>query len=308
MLKGWEIAIRRTSDCHYRRVRLSRAAVITGVIIMGVLAGVTGWQGVSLYQYKAIAGDRDGIKKQLAERNAQLSFFAERMSSVRAELASIRRLSHNVEQKLGRGEIAPEGGLGGAIKKTLDRDAKRLTYFNYENEFLDDMWTEMEELEAEARLEHDRTVLLTRFLETRSGLISALPSIRPINGGFVSSPFGRRRDPFSGSMKMHTGIDLAHSTNVPVYATADGVVTQVKRSPTYGKVVGIYHGFGVYTLYAHLNRQDVKPGDCVISGQQIGLLGNTGRSTHRHLHYEVRIEGRPVNPYYFMPSSSSEKN
>nr|HPQ42047.1 M23 family metallopeptidase [bacterium] len=133
-----------------------------------------------------------------------------------------------------------------------------------------------------------------------------LPSIRPIQGGFISSAFGRRRDPFTGSMKMHTGIDLAHSSNIAVCATADGVVTQVKRSPTYGKIVGIYHGYGVYTLYAHLHRQDVSPGDRVTCGQQIGLLGNTGRSTHRHLHYEVRIEGRPVNPYYFLPRASAE--
>jgi len=248
------------------------------------------------------------LKEELASRDAQMCVFADRMSNVRAELSSIRRLSQTVEQKLGRGEISSEGGLGGTVKRTIGEDAKRLTYFNYETEFLDDMWTEMEELETEARLERERSILLTGFLDARSGLISALPSIRPIRGGFISSKYGRRRDPFTGAIKMHAGIDLAHSSHVPVFTTADGVVCQVKRSSTYGKLIGIYHGYGVYTLYAHLHQQDVKPGDRVQCGQQIGLLGSTGRSTHRHLHYEVRKFKRPINPreYYvksFMFSS-----
>ncbi|MCD4652443.1 M23 family metallopeptidase [bacterium] len=307
MRRGWEISIRNTSDGHYKRVRLSRNVLYCLIAIFLGTISFSCWFGMNLNRYNSVTDDVTTLQQQLASRNAQMSFFADRMGSIRAELSSIRRLSRTVEQKLGRGELTSEGGLGGTVKETISRDAKRLTYFNYETEFLDDMWTEMEELEAEARLEHDRTILLTRFLDTRSGLISALPSVRPIRGGFISSPFGRRRDPFTGSMKMHTGIDFAHSSNVPVYATADGVVCQVKRSTTYGKLIGIYHGYGVYTLYAHLHRQDVKSGDRVHCGQQIGLLGNTGRSTHRHLHYEVRIEGRQVNPYYFLPVASSGK-
>jgi len=308
MRRGWEISIRSTSDGHYKRVRFSRALLLSVALLFLSVLSVTGWYFVEYGFSKSTAAEVIKLRKELDSRNAQMSVFAERMLSVRAELSSIRRLSQTVEQKLGRGDVFSEGGLGGAVKKTIGKDARRLTYFNYETDFLEDMWTEMEELETEAHLEHERSVLMTGFLDARSGLISALPSIRPIRGGFISSPFGRRRDPFTGAVKMHTGIDLAHSSHVPVYATADGVVTQVKRSSSYGKLVGIYHGYGVYTLYAHLHRQDVKPGDRVQCGQQIGLLGSTGRSTHRHLHYEVRIEGRRVNPYYFLPCASVNKN
>jgi len=199
-----------------------------------------------------------------------------------------------------------EVGLGGPVREVANQNAKMSTYLNYEDEFLEGMWREVEELEAESRFELDRTVLLSRFLDTRSGLISALPSLRPLQGGYISSHFGRRRDPFSGAIKMHTGLDIAHSSTVPIYATADGVVCQITRSPTYGKLISLYHGYGVSTLYAHLSRQDVKTGDRVVRGQQIGLLGSTGRSTHRHLHYEVRIEGRPVNPFFFLPEAHIE--
>lgn len=304
MRLGWEIVLRNTSDGHCRRMRISAGALVCVLLFLVLFLSTAGGIFVSWNVGQSSSEEVLDLQKQLAARNAQMSFFADRMGSIRAELASIRRLSRTVEQKLGRGEIASEGGLGGTVKETIGRNVKKMTYFDHESELLDDMWTEVEELETEARIEHDRTVLLSRFLDTRKGLISALPSIRPIDGGFLSSPFGRRRDPFTGAMKMHTGLDLAHSSHVPVYATADGVVTQVKRSPTYGRVIGVYHGYGVYTLYAHLHRQDVQVGDQVKCGQSIGLLGSTGRSTHRHLHYEVRIEGRPVNPYYFIPKAS----
>ncbi len=306
MRKGWDIAIRETTTGHYRRFRVSRLSAYTAIALCVVFFAGFIWFGRGICRYHSLAGERQQYQEKLDERNAQLRFFAERMGKIRTDLSSIRRMNQTIEQKMGRGDPVMESGLGGPIREVAEQNVKMRTYLNYESEFLENMWSEMEELELETGHEFDKSILLARFLDTRSGFISALPTLRPINGGYISSTFGRRKDPFTGSIKMHTGIDIAHSVRVPVYATADGVVALVSRSPSYGNVISIYHGYGISTLYAHLHRKDVNTGDRVSRGQQIGVLGSTGRSTHSHLHYEVRIEGRPVNPYYFIPEDLSQ--
>ncbi len=301
MKSGWEIVIRRSSVAKCRRIRISAFSfylAVAAVIFLGIGAGymITGYQNGANLQ-----ASQDELERQLDIKGQQIEYFAHRMDQIRGELVSIRHLSEEVEQQLGRGEIIDEGGLGGPLKKAYDRDVRRLVYLNSESELLDQMWTEIGELEEETHMEKACALSLRRFLKSRSALISSIPSLRPINGGFLSSPFGRRTDPFNGSLKMHTGIDFAHSNRVPVMATAEGVITEARYNNSYGNVITIYHGFGISTRYAHLSSFEIKQGDWVEKGEMIGRVGNTGRSTHRHLHYEVRLEGRPINPYYFLP-------
>lgn len=277
-----------TTTGHYRRFRVSRLVAYTSVALCVVFLTGFIWFGRGLYRYHFLAGERLQYQKKLDERNAQLRFFAERMEKSSGSFVNPSYESDDRAKDGACGEPVMESGLGGPIREVAEQNVKMRTYLNYESEFLESMWSEMEELELEASHQFDKSILLAKFLDARSGFISALPSLRPINGGYISSHFGRRQDPFTGSIKMHTGIDLAHSARVPVYATADGVVALVSRSPSYGNVVSIYHGYGISTLYAHLHRNDVNTGDRISKGQQIGTLGSTGRSTHSHLHYEVR--------------------
>jgi murein DD-endopeptidase MepM/ murein hydrolase activator NlpD len=245
--------------------------------------------------------DNDKLAIDLKVKQSQLEYFSERLDQIRSELSGMRKLSEEVEGKLGRGEISDIFGKGGAEDKSLSKDVRRLTYRNSENELLDQMFTEIQELEQETQLEKVRSLALTRFLNSRSALIRSIPTLRPVDGGYISSVYGKRQDPFTGALKMHAGIDFANSNNVPVYSTAEGVVTQTTYNETFGNVVIIYHGFGISSLYAHLQSYSIKPGDWVDRGHVIGKLGNSGRSTDLHLHYEVHLEGRPVNPYYFLP-------
>ncbi len=131
------------------------------------------------------------------------------------------------------------------------------------------------------------------------------PSILPCNGRFTSG-FGMRRDPFTGRMHFHYGIDLAAPIGTPIHAPADGVVKRIKRDPRgYGLLLEIDHGMGITTKYGHLSKILVKPGQKVKRGQVIAKVGNTGRSTGPHLHYEVRVLNKPVNPVnYIIPSGS----
>jgi murein DD-endopeptidase MepM/ murein hydrolase activator NlpD len=131
--------------------------------------------------------------------------------------------------------------------------------------------------------------------------VVAVPSGRPVENANFTSSFGIRSDPFQGRAAMHGGIDLAGPVGTPIYATADGVVARSEyNSGGYGNLVEIDHGPGIQTRYGHLSRLVARPGQRVQRGDLIGLMGSTGRSTGSHLHYEVRIDGRAVNPVPFM--------
>jgi len=137
------------------------------------------------------------------------------------------------------------------------------------------------------------------LLEQRELQISSTPAISPVRG-ILTSGFGFRRDPVHGGRAFHQGIDIAASRGVPVTAAADGMVIRSGRNGGLGKSVYISHGFGVVTRYGHLSEIAVQPGDEIERGQVIGKVGNTGRSTGYHLHYEVHVDGKAVNPLAYI--------
>jgi murein DD-endopeptidase MepM/ murein hydrolase activator NlpD len=132
----------------------------------------------------------------------------------------------------------------------------------------------------------------------------AVPSEKPVKTAAFTSGFGVRTDPFQARAAMHPGIDLAGPMGTPIYATADGRVLRAGwNSGGYGNLVELDHGKGIATRYGHMSAILVSAGQHISRGQQIGRMGSTGRSTGSHLHYEVRIDGRPVNPIPFMKST-----
>jgi murein DD-endopeptidase MepM/ murein hydrolase activator NlpD len=132
-------------------------------------------------------------------------------------------------------------------------------------------------------------------VERRNSLAAATPSIWPAHG-WLSSSVGRRTDPITGGADFHHGLDISADAGSPIYATADGTVTHAAREGAYGHLVTIDHGYGLETRYGHLSKYDVKSGVKVKRGQVIGRVGSTGRATGPHLHYEVRVNGRLLNP------------
>jgi murein DD-endopeptidase MepM/ murein hydrolase activator NlpD len=145
------------------------------------------------------------------------------------------------------------------------------------------------------------SVLETRLDSVRSGverrqaLAAATPSIWPVVG-WLSSPFGTRRDPFTGNSDFHPGLDISADYGIPVHAPADGVITAAGPNGNYGNLVVIDHGYGITTRYGHLSRFAAAAGDRVQRGDVIGYVGSTGRSTSSHLHYEILLNGQLTNP------------
>ncbi len=128
----------------------------------------------------------------------------------------------------------------------------------------------------------------------------AIPSAMPVTGTEFTSGYGVRSDPFQRRAAMHAGVDLAGPVGTKIYATADGFVKRSQRVNGYGNLVELDHGRGIQTRYGHLSKMLVQPGQRVKCGDLIALMGSTGRSTGSHLHYEVRINGKAVNPVPFM--------
>ena len=143
----------------------------------------------------------------------------------------------------------------------------------------------------------------TKLDQLEQGTV-AIPSAEPVHGTNFTSGFGVRSDPFRGRAAMHAGIDLAGPIGTPIYATADGLVGRSEwNSGGYGNLVELDHGHGIQTRYGHLSKSMVAAGQRVKRGDMIALMGSTGRSTGSHLHYEVRIDGKAVNPVPFMQST-----
>jgi murein DD-endopeptidase MepM/ murein hydrolase activator NlpD len=142
----------------------------------------------------------------------------------------------------------------------------------------------------ESRLSSVRT-----DVDKRNSLAAATPSIWPAHG-WLSSRVGTRSDPITGDRDFHPGLDIAADHGTPVYATADGIVASAGRESGYGNLVVLSHEYGLETRYGHLSKFLVKSGDKVKRGDVIARVGSTGRSTGSHLHYEVRVNGRLLNP------------
>ena len=136
---------------------------------------------------------------------------------------------------------------------------------------------------------------LLKHLVDQGNLLAHTPAIRPTRG-LVTSSFGSRVSPFTGIKEFHKGLDIANRQGTPVVAAADGTVTFANDKGFWGKLIIINHGHGMSTRYAHLSKFFKEPGDSVKRGEIVGKIGSTGRTTGPHLHYEVRLNGTPINP------------
>jgi murein DD-endopeptidase MepM/ murein hydrolase activator NlpD len=157
----------------------------------------------------------------------------------------------------------------------------------------------LRKMETSVSLLTERSKALAEFYKDRGSLLAATPSVWPVRG-YLSAGFGNRIDPFTGQRDFHAGIDISTPTGTRVLAPADGLVVSCGVKGGYGNAAVIDHGFGVVTRYAHLDHFNVKPGQRVHRGDVIAFVGNTGRSTAPHLHYEVWVNDQAQNPIQYI--------
>lgn len=197
-----------------------------------------------------------------------------------AKIAGIKKEEFQFDQKPGRGGPAP----------TIDATPVKLSDFR----------AQLEQLAKQVDDRADRVAVMESMLSRERVKQNALPSALPVGTGFFSSNFGWRIDPFTGLRAIHEGVDFMAPVGAAITAAAGGIVVYSDYHQGYGNMIEIDHGNGLISRYAHASKRLVKEGDVVLRGQKIGEVGNTGRSTGPHLHFEVLNRGVPQNPTRYL--------
>lgn len=269
---------------------------------------ITVYLGVSDYlrlraEARNIHGLRSDLKTQaerVTQQQDQITVFSNKINSLKTQLAGL----HSFEQKIriiANLEPNDDGsslfGVGGSDPEDLN--PTEMMEQDYQ-ELVRDMHVEINEIDQASHSQNHSFTSIFSQLEGKRNLLAATPSIRPVKG-WVSSRFGYRESPFTGRREFHRGLDIATRSGTPIVSPADGIVTFAARKGLMGNMVTMDHGFGMVTRYGHIKKILKKKGERVKRGETIALVGNTGRSTGPHVHYEIRLNGVAVNPMnYFL--------
>lgn len=255
------------------------------------------------YEYNDVKDkvwELQSVREELMQQKAQVQSFALNLLDYKRQMFLLRDLDTKLRRavSLGPRDKAQQVlGIGGPDEFGLQNLATLGE--KKQEEALKEMHQELSQLKGAASRQETSLQLLIEYFEDKRSLYASTPSVWPVRG-WVTSPFGNRTSPFSGILKFHEGIDIAAQTGTPIVAPADGVVIKAGFSTGYGNMVEISHGYGIKTVFGHNSRLNVKAGQRVKRGEIISFIGDTGSSTGPHLHYEVLVNGLPVNPVRYM--------
>ena len=239
------------------------------------------------------------LEKENKHQKAQLVSLAQKIDRITRRMTELRefdkklRTMVNLEKSDDSQQLLGVGGSNTALSSpdsSIEKAHEKLVRLMYRS---------LDNLDKEISLEtHEKSELLD-YLESQKSMLLCTPSIWPTRG-WISSGFGYRISPFTNEKEFHRGLDICNRMGAPIIAPSDGVVASVGWDFGYGKTLVIKHGYGLKTKYAHLSKILVRKGEVVKRGQEIGMVGNSGRSTGPHLHYEVHLNGVPVNPLQYI--------
>ena len=291
-----------------RSVRLPRGVVLG--LLVGVLASMAASAFLSWRHFEGrildddtigtwnarLASQRDELDSLSGRTQADVLTVGQKLAGMEARLLRMEALGERVSEMamLTEGEFrfdAP-AAIGGPASHT---GADSLISTDYLGR--------IDRLSRQLQAREQEMGVLESLLANRRFHDEAAPSGRPVRRGWISSPFGKRVDPFSGRPAYHTGVDFAGKPGSDVIAVAGGVVAFTGERSGYGLLIEIQHGDGLATRYAHHEEALVRAGDVVKKGQVIARMGNTGRSTGHHVHLEVLENGRLINPSRYIGRS-----
>ena len=280
------------SGVERRAVVSVRPVVMAGCVLFAlpVLIGIgAAWKAKSdvaglVGSQKMLEAENANYRSATAALSAQISSLQAAITELGAKSALDPSLARSMERLPALTKARAMGG-GSDVDRAARTTLSTLT--SVEDTF-GLLRTLLESLE-------DRLGAVRTTMERRNALAAATPSIWPASG-WLTSRMGARRDPVTGDDDYHAGLDIAGDKGQPVYATAEGTISQAGYHGAYGNLIVVDHGFGLQTRYGHLLDYKVKPGDKVKRGDVIGHVGATGRATGYHLHYEVLANGKLLNP------------
>ena len=274
---------------HFPRFWVRRAAIVGAFLGAAMLT-----LGVDYVRARIQLSELDYLRGETREQHEQLVEYTEQLGRISTDLERISSFDRKLRviANLDPADPIPLPGIGGVDGELIDpSELPGLTRDRRHRRMLDSL----SGLSDAATAQAERMAELVAHLEDQSARLSSTPSISPAKG-WITSAFGYRSSPFTGGREFHRGLDIAGRRGTPIYAPADGVVRFAGERRALGNSVTLQHGYGVESLYGHMSELTVKRGQKVARGEQIGTLGSTGRSTGPHLHYQVQVNGVPVNP------------
>jgi len=283
-----------------RKYSISKPFIKNVAISIAVAFIVASAMFVNYFYMQSQVGELDDLRAETAQHREQLKAFAGSIVDMQGKMDRIKELDMKLRQiaHLSDGKKTRQlPGMGGSSEGSslsLDDLGSKS-----HDDVMEQMRSELDVLAEDASEQEKSMMKLTEYFEKRNSVLAATPSIWPVRG-FLTSTFGYRTSPISGKNQFHEGLDIANRIGAPVVAPANGTVADVGYQTGYGRYIKIQHGFGIVTVYGHLSKQAVKPGQRIKRGEVIGNVGNTGSSTGPHLHYEVRVNGVPSNPKRYL--------
>lgn len=270
-------------------------ACILGAVFFGIAIRDYHTLRQSVADNRSMARIIEEQQEEIGQQRLQVQAFAHEINALKDHMVELGRFEEkirviaNLDSDKGENSLF---GVGGATPDDLD---PQLQISQRHEGLMREMHRQVEELNTVSQRQENRFGRLLDKLEGQRNLLASTPAIRPTTG-WLTSRFGYRTSPFTGRKEFHKGVDIANRKGTDILATADGIVSYAGKKGAMGNVVVIDHGHGLVTRYAHLSETVKKRGEAVKRGNVIAKMGSSGRSTGPHLHYEVHLNGVPVNP------------
>jgi murein DD-endopeptidase MepM/ murein hydrolase activator NlpD len=300
--KTFTVIVVPDNSAEVRRFRVRRNLLTQLVAVAGALAALFLIGTIHYVKVSRDASENRYLREENLTLQTQLKTIRERIDHIGTTLDRVERFDQKLraitllsdpQRNLAMGPTETEPGT--RVPSSGENQFARLT--TSENPVA--LNSRLDRLSAEATRQEQSLQELQSYFQNQKARLASTPSIWPARG-WVTSDFGHRLDPYTADRVMHQGLDIAAPHGKEVLSPSDGTVVFAGLEGGYGNVLVIDHGYGVKTRYGHLAQIDVKPGQRVIRGQKVGTVGNTGRSTGPHLHYEVRVNGVSENPRKFI--------
>lgn len=259
------------------------------------LGGTAGQQALFAQWKSDVAQQQAQLEDMQDESDAQIEALTQKIAYFQVYINRLEAVGNKLMITAGIDDLeidfSSDPGFGGPSAAAKSRD---------HIELLSEMEQTLSLIEFELQSQQNKLLTLDAVLSSRQRNEDSMPNGRPIRKGWMSSNFGERTDPFTGRKAMHKGIDFAGKSGADVLAVADGIVIAAVKRSGYGNLVEVDHGNGYVTRYGHNKSFNVNSGQVVKRGDVIAAIGNTGRSTGPHVHFEVLKDGRQINPKKFL--------
>lgn len=283
----------------YSKIVPKKGTYIKRAILVLSAVLLTGFLGFIILVNVLESPREKRLKRELENMKINYEILSKRAETHEERLSELEQRDNNIYRQFFEANPIPDeirkAGFGGVNRyKSLE---------GFENSsMITNLTKQMDVLSKRIVVQSKSLDEIVKMAANKEEMLASIPAIQPVKREQLTrmaSGFGMRMHPILKIMKMHEGMDFTAKKGTPIYATGNGTVVKAERSRTFGNVVYIDHGYGYKTVYAHMSKIATRKGKKVKRGDLIGFVGNTGRSVGPHLHYEVRKNGRPVNPIYY---------